>query len=268
MANSEFLHYKKSVLHFVRAGSGKEVLLFFHGFGQDHSVYLPIIRTLGQRYTVFVFDLYFHGQSEWGYDEQPLDKSFWKAVMLQFLTQYEIKMFSVVGFSLGGKFALATVEAFPNQCKQIFLLAPDGIKTNFWYTLATYPVVMRRIFKSLIGNYERFEKITQVLIRYKLVDSGLVRFADYQMGTEAKRKRVYYSWVVFRHLTFNLKKLASILNENQIGTTVVVGKHDKVIPPSAVHKFKELVKDIRYEEIDAGHSGLLSSAVLAKFIKT
>jgi predicted esterase len=47
----------KSALHYVKAGKGQHTLLFFHGFGQDHSVYLPLVQTLAPHCTLFIFDL-------------------------------------------------------------------------------------------------------------------------------------------------------------------------------------------------------------------
>jgi pimeloyl-ACP methyl ester carboxylesterase len=266
MISSHYVSYKKSQLHYIKAGTGKESLLFFHGFGQDHSVYLPIIQALSARFTLFVFDLYFHGKSIWGNNEQPLEKSQWKDTLQQFLTDNHVHNFSVTGFSLGGKFALATLEAFPDRCQQIFLIAPDGIKTNVWYSLATYPLALRKLFKSFINHHERFLRILQFLNRYNLIDKGLIRFADYQMNSKQKRERVYYSWIVFRHLSFNNQVIAKIINTHNIKTTIVVGRYDNVIRPADLASFSKKIKNIRFEIIEAGHTGLLTREIFKRYL--
>lgn len=257
MAESKYLNYRNNSLHYVKAGSGNQPLLFFHGFGQDHSVYVPLIRALSDQYDVYVFDLYFHGDSKWSDGERPLEKEEWKETITQFLSQNEIQSFSIVGFSLGGKFALATLEAFPDRINTIFLLAPDGIKTSFWYSMATYPFVLRKFFKGMVDNYNRFTLLAEWLERLKLVDKGLIRFADYQMGTKPKRERVYYSWVVFRHLNFNQKKLAAVLNRHEIRTVIVVGKYDKVIVADDIAEFAKLLNKVEFEVLESGHTGLI-----------
>ena len=103
-----FVRHKKSLLHYKMLGSADRTLFIFHGFGQDHQAFQSISDTLSAHYTLFVFDLYFHGKSEWGYDEMPLEKEHWKETIGLLLEEYHIGKFAVAGFSLGGKFAMAT----------------------------------------------------------------------------------------------------------------------------------------------------------------
>lgn len=224
MIQESFIHYRRNLLHYVKAGNGKHPLLVFHGFGQDHTLYVPLLKSLSPRYTLYIVDLFFHGKSEWNEGEQPLEKKTWNNIVQVLLHDNNITSFSILAYSLGGKFALATVEGFPDRVKKLFLLAPDGIKTSFWYSMATYPEAFRRFFKSMILRHDRFLWIANKLNASNLVDKGLIRFADYQMNSEDKRKRVYYSWVVFRHLTFDLRKIGRLVNQNHIRLIMIVGK--------------------------------------------
>jgi hypothetical protein len=81
------------------------------------------------------------------------------------------------------------------------------------------------------------------------------------MGTTEKRKRVYYSWVVFRHMTFNLRKLGSLINENEIALTVIAGEYDKVIRPSNMHRLLKHVRDYKLEILESGHTGLMGESL-------
>jgi len=257
MARENFIHYRNNILHYVKAGNGKQPLLVFHGFGQDHTLYVPLLKSLSPQYTLYIIDLFFHGKSKWNHGERPLEKREWKNFMSTLLREQDIDTFSILAYSLGGKFALATLEAFPKQIKHLYLVAPDGIKTSFWYSMATYPAFFRSIFRSMIFRHERFLWLAEKLKQSKLVDKGLIRFADYQMNTEAKRQRVYYSWVVFRRLTFELRDIAGIINENKVGLTVIVGKYDKVIKPENMNLLLRHMKDYRLEVLEAGHTGLM-----------
>lgn len=252
-----FIRYKKSSLHYKMVGTGDRNLFVFHGFGQDHQAFQTVSETLSAQYTLFVFDLYFHGKSEWGYDEIPLEKEDWKETITVILKEYNIKRFSLAGFSLGGKFVLATAEAFPEQTEAIFLLAPDGIKTSFWYSLATYPILFRKFFKSIINHPDRLARITGLLKSLGLMDKGLIRFVEYQMNTPEKRTRVYYSWVVFRRLTVDMKIIAGLINHHSIPLTLIIGKYDKVIKEKNMKKLLKRVKSYRLEILESGHNGLI-----------
>lgn len=261
MVQESFIHHHKNVLHYVKAGNGKDPLLVFHGFGQDHTLYVPLLKSLSSKYTLYIIDLFFHGKSEWHGGEEPMEKSTWNSILKVLFLEQGITSFSILAYSLGGKFALTTIEGFPQQVKEVYLLAPDGIKTSFWFSLATYPNIFRTFFKSMIFRHERFLMIAKKLTEYNLVDKGLIRFADYQMNTEAKRKRVYYSWVVFRHLTFDLKKMGSLINHNNIKLTLIVGKYDKVIKPENMQGLLKYVRHYRLEIIESGHTGMMSEGL-------
>lgn len=237
-----FLHYTK-----MEAGRQKPEggpLLMFHGYGQDSSVFKGI--------DGYSFDLFFHGKSVWPKGEEPLEKSEWKELISEFLEKNKIQKFRVLGFSMGGKFAMATLEAFPDRVTEIILLAPDGVKTSTWYSLATYPIALRNVFKSMIANHSRFRRIASASKKLGLIDKGVLRFVETQMDSEEKRKRVYHSWVVFRHLEFDLAKIKELINKNNIGLRLFVGRYDKIIRPE---NMKRLTTNV--EIIDAGHNDLI-----------
>lgn len=256
-----FLRYKDSLLHFTTMGSGAKVLLIFHGFGQDHKVFRSLTESLTHTYTIYLFDLYFHGKSEWGYGELPLEKEHWRETVQQFLRENGIEKFCLAGFSLGGKFVLATLESFPTKTEEVFLLAPDGIKTSFWYSLATYPVIFRKIFKSMIRHHGRFMAIVKGLNFLGFMDKGLLRFAEHQMNTEEKRRRVYYSWVVFRRLVFDLDQIARLINSHEIPLTLITGKYDKVIRSQNMEGLLKRLKSCRSVVVESGHNGLIEASI-------
>jgi pimeloyl-ACP methyl ester carboxylesterase len=254
---ANYIEYFNSKLFYVKIGVDKKNLILFHGFGQDHRAFQSWVEVLKNDYTLYAFDLFFHGQSTWG-NHEVLEKKDWKEIIALFLSQENIAEFEVVGFSLGGKFALGLLEAFPDRVKKITLLAPDGIKTSFWYSLATYPIAMRALFKSMILHPNRLYRVTKILRSLGLVDKGLLRFAESQMDTEEKRRRVYFSWVYFRHLKFDLDQIVSLLNEKHIPLALLIGQHDKVIQPKNMEGFVQKIEMKEFEVIEAGHNDLIS----------
>ena len=255
------LTYKNSTLSYQKSGQGDKVLLLFHGFGQHHRTFAALTETLSAHYTLYAFDLFFHGSSQWNDGERPLEKEMWKEIMLNFQNEHKIENFSVLGFSMGGKFALATLELFPARVEHIFLLAPDGIKTSLWYSLATYPLVLREFFKSMILKPGRLHAITSTLHSLRLVDNGLLRFAESQMDTKEKRERVYYSWVVFRHLHFDMNEIADLIKRHSTKLTLLVGKHDKIITARNMQALLRHLSDFQLEILDTGHSGVIAGSI-------
>lgn len=234
--------------------------MLFHGFGQDHRAFQSWVEVLKDEYTLYAFDLFFHGQSTWA-SREAVEKKDWKEIIDQFLQKENISKIEIAGFSMGGKFALATLEAFSDRIKKMTLLAPDGIKTSFWYSLATYPFAIRALFKSMILHPNRLYRVTKALRSLRLIDKGLLRFAESQMDTEEKRKRVYFSWVYFRHLKFDIDQIVSLLNEKHIPLALFIGKHDKVIQPKNMVRFIPKIGMKQFEVIEAGHNDLIKKAI-------
>ena len=64
-------------LHYHKLGSGPHVLLAFHGIGQEGiSCFGTFEKHLGSYYTIYAFDLFFHGKSN-ASDEQLITKESW-----------------------------------------------------------------------------------------------------------------------------------------------------------------------------------------------
>ena len=251
------LTYHQTVLYFQKFGTGNKVLLAFHGYGQNGAAFEEIGETLQAQYTVYSFDLFFHGKSIWPFGGKALEKKFWIEIVQDFLVSQSINRFSLAGYSMGGKFLLAILEALAPKIEMIFFVAPDGIRTSTWYSLATYPLFVRGIFKAMIRFPQPLFILMNLMLRLKIVEKGLLKFARLEMNSETKRRRVYYSWVVFRHLRFDLEAIADLINHYRIPTHMVLGKYDKIVTLENMEILLEKLKDYRLIMLDAGHNTLL-----------
>jgi len=121
--------YLNSELFYFKEGAGNKTILLFHGFGQDHRAFESWNESLKNEYTIYTFDLFFHGNSRWQ-NNRALEKEDWKKVLQLFFDREKIEDFEIAGFSIGTKFVLAAMELFPDRVKRIILIAPDGISAN------------------------------------------------------------------------------------------------------------------------------------------
>ena len=254
------LPYGDASLHFTRYGTGEQVVLLFHGFGQHRSVFDAWAQGLGSRYTIYAVDLFFHGESTWPM-RYPVEKKHWRDIIDTFLNERQIERFQVGGFSMGARFAMVTFQLFPTRVDRLLLLAPDGIRTSFWYNLATYPLATRSLFRSMILKPARLYRLVTLLRKLRLVDKGVLRFAERQMNTEDKRRQVYYSWVYFRHMRVSRSQLLTLIREHQPPITVVAGRFDKIIRPRDMKKFCDQLPRASFIEVESGHPELIEKAL-------
>ena len=260
-----FIRDKGTRLHYQVMGNGPEALLAFHGYGQESGYFQTMVSALGHRYTIYAFDLFFHGRSALSKTDLPLQKRRLQELMALFLETEKIEDFSLMGFSMGGKFVLSALEAFAPKVRKIYLIAPDGISTSFWYSMATYPGFLQQLFKQSVVKPDRLFKFLNFLDRKRLVDKGLVRFAHWQMESRPKRLRVYRSWVGFRPLAFDIRRIVELLNRHEIPLELFVGQFDRVIEAKRLEIFAKALRQSRMHVLPTGHTFLLQD--VAGFIR-
>ncbi|GAB2790704.1 pimeloyl-ACP methyl ester carboxylesterase [Hymenobacter luteus] len=247
----------KTRLHFQKYGTGPRVVLAFHGYGQGEGHWRSLITVLGPEVTVYAFDLFYHGRSKLARTDAPLSKKRLGELLREFLEAEGITRFSLLAFSMGAKFALTAVEQFPAAAEQLWLIAPDGLQRRFWYALATYPPWMRGVLGRAVLRPQRLLRLLDALHQRRLVDANLVRFAQWQLDSREKRLRVYRSWVGFRNLTFDVKKLAATLNRQPTAVTFFLGRYDRVIPHAGLEQFIGSLRRAHTVVLEAGHAGLI-----------
>ncbi len=238
-------------------GKGPKAMLAFHGYGQESSYFEGMSRVLNPDYTVYAVDLFFHGKSTLSKKDIPLSKKKLQDFVQSLLEKEQIDKFSVMAFSMGGKFALTVLEKFHSRIECLYLIAPDGIKTHLLYSLATYPGWLQGLFKRIVLRPTRFFKTISWLERKRWVDTSLVKFANWQMNSPQKRFRVYRSWTGFSKLTFDTRQIVRLLNQSNIHVAVFLGKYDQIISQKRLETFLKALKQHKLVVLETGHSYLL-----------
>lgn len=238
---------------------GPDVLLCFHGFGQDHTVYKSVYEALKETHSVYSFDLPFHGESDFAKLERPLTPYDWLEFMQLFFEREAVKNFEVMGYSMGGKYAMITTQLFPKSVKHLHLLAPDGITTHFSYKFSTYPFIFRKLFKTQIKHPWFFNGLVKFIRSLRLMNNYTLRFAESQMNTEPKRAQVYRTWVLLRHFLPELKLLAQSVNHEQAKVSFYLGQYDKVIHKGTIEPLVALLPNSETKVLESGHSQLVNA---------
>ncbi|MFN8345485.1 MAG: alpha/beta fold hydrolase [Spirosomataceae bacterium] len=237
-------------------GTGPKVMMAFHGIGQDHRCFMPLVEALSDRYTFHLFDLPFHGQSP-ALPTEKLTIDEWKAVIAAFLAENNIQKFSVTGFSMGGKFALATLQLFPERTEACWLMAPDGITESPWYRLATRFWLSKRLFRFFVSNSNRFRKLASPLVRLGAVKKSAVKFAEATLATAEQRERVYRSWIGFSLIRADMKQVAQLVKKTNIDVRIFLGKYDALLPAHYVLPLTQQLPELKPIILKTGHHRLI-----------
>src|SRR5690625_2491452 len=125
-------------------GSGRQLLVAFHGFdesGMDYELLEPV---LGKNYTIAVPDLPFHGESEW--ENGLLTEDRLAGLVRMIMKKVGADRCSVMGYSMGGRLAICLCRQLRAKVVRLLLLAPEGLRKNPWLHIATGSFVGRWMF--------------------------------------------------------------------------------------------------------------------------
>ena len=246
-------------LAYQQFGQGPAVLLAFHGFGQSSQVFASLETSMGTQFTIFAIDLFFHGDSQYG-SKQPLAKADWHRLLMAFLNHKRIDRFSLLGFSLGGRFALASVEIFSSRIDQLFLIAPDGITRNVWYRLATGSAPGRWLFGYVLYHLSLLIRSGRALVWFGLLNRSLLRFAEVTLATPRQRTQAYQSWTRFRLLQPDLQAIGNLLNNSSIRVCFFTGALDRIVPGFYVLPLTKRLTQYTLTVLPARHNQLIDQA--------
>lgn len=257
MGNTLF-YWNNLGLNYQLSGTGENVWLAFHGFGQDHAAFEPVARIFPENSSIYSFDIFFHGKST-GNIDKPIDRDEWSAYIDEFLKSQKIGKFSLISFSIGCRLVLPLLEAFQSRIEKAIFIAPEGIRENIWYRLAVSPF-FRGLFRHSVIKPGILLAIMRFFRKYSIVEKSVSGFAMNQIKTRRQRWRIYKTWTCFRKLKVNSSKLARIMNENAIEALIIVSSKDKIIAPESLFPFKYRLKSCRMLILDAPHHKLIEKS--------
>ena len=207
-------------------------------------------------------DLPFHGKTEWneGLDFSSRDLQTIIEMILRIINDKPKTIndkLILLGFSLGGRIALSLYQSAPEQVRKVVLLAPDGLKINFWYWLSTQTWFGSKIFYFTMNYPGWFFGFLKALKGLGLVNASVFKFVKYYIDNKEVRKELYDRWTGLRKLKPDLIKIKSLILQNKTPYRLVYGRHDRIILSSVGEKFKKGIENYcAVSIVESGHQVL------------
>ncbi|HTN18192.1 MAG TPA: alpha/beta hydrolase [Chitinophagaceae bacterium] len=237
-------------LHCLKMGNGKKLVLAFHGYGNDASLFSFLDQ---EGYTILSFDLPFQGKS----DAEPgccLENQDLVALTRQVMKEYGVSKIGLLGFSLGARVCLCITEQLPEAVGNIVLIAPDGIRHNYFYRFFTGTKPGNFLFRSFVRTGDTYLKLFSLLHRLRLLNHYKYRFALQYIRTDASRKLLYNIWMATRKLNARLSRVKREVAARHIPVHILMGEEDSVIPLRNAKIFKGKNEQIHIHVFQRGHN--------------
>jgi len=239
-------------LHYLQWGKGSQLLVAFHGYGNDAAVFEPLIPLLSDSYTIVSFDLPHHGKSAWTPGVALTEQ--WLTELIEALkATYDVSKVSLLGFSMGGRVCLSIVSRMPKSVARLVLIAPDGLTVNFYYYFFTNTYFGKKIFRHMLENPKPYFRIMNWLRDRNLVDSSRHKFAMHYLHTEESRRLLLRVWTDMSAIMPNPDRARMMIRMYSVPVTLFMGVHDKIMAPALGRKFVSGLKTAHLVILDKGH---------------
>ena len=239
-------------LHYLQWGSGKKLLLAFHGYGESAHLFDVLQPHLEHEFTVVSIDLPYHGSSSWAPDHNLTGLAL-AAITERLMSMHQVSRVSLIGYSLGGRVCLAIMEQLPELMEKIVLLAPDGLRVDPYYSFFTQNRVGKLVFRDLLLRPMPYFRFMSVLHTLKLVHPKRYKFALHFLGDKERRQKLLEVWPAMRHIMPVPGIVKEVIRKHKIRLIIFMGAYDKIMPPSLARRFQSGLDTVAVNIIDKGH---------------
>jgi pimeloyl-ACP methyl ester carboxylesterase len=244
-------------LHYYEYGTGEEILIAFHGFGMRGSQFNKFEKSLGNRFKIYSFDLFFHGETRLKDDSvdtirRGLNTHEIADTLHSFLASIDKKDSSLLYYSIGAKFALAILQEFPTKINKAFFIAADGFENNLILKICSSKHINNWLLK-LVYNPKILNYVLKTLYKTNYIDHTLHRILSFEFSTESYRMISYKTITYYSRLKFDRQHLANLINQNKIETHFFFGKKDKLFPAGIATRFGKLLNQPNVHIFEEGH---------------
>ncbi len=261
------LFYKSSTISYIRFGNGNQLVICFHGFGESaESFALEAIDR--SSFTFIAIDLPFHGHTNWQ-EPDGLTPTDLHTLLTTILATEKLRTnsFYLLGYSLGARVALHLYQQLYTSVSRLILLAPDGLKVNGWYWLATQTLLGKKLFSFTMKHPGWFFKLLQVLNKIGVVNSSIFKFVNYYISDATVREQLYQRWICLRKFKPSIPTIKKHIQQQETPVRLLYGKYDRIIVPARGEKFRKGIEAYcSLTIITAGHQ-LLGAKYTAEINK-
>lgn len=259
---SGFIDTGDQRLHYQQWGTGPQLLLALHGYGNNAGMFAGMAAMLDKAYTTISLNLPYHGQSVWNRPGSWAGAEL-KATVLELMQQQGVDKIALTGFSLGGRLCLKLIELMPGQISRATLIAPDGLVPNRVYRFVTGNPAGKRIFAHFLDKPDGYMRMLGWLERQRLLHPSKKKFMEQYVSDAATRDFLKKVWPNLGDLVPDPQKVRRNISRYNIPLHLFMGRHDRVILLPHGEQFAAGVASVKLHVLDKGHRVLDGESIEA-----
>ena len=238
------------------------VVIAFHGFARPLEDLRAAHRAWQHPHAMVSIHLPHHGGSGplpgSGPDDRPMEPEAFNRIIDDIISR-EIPNAgkrTLLGYSIGGRIALALSVDRPAAWHHVVLLAPDGLKQSPFYAITVHTLLGRRVWFWMDRHEQWVWKWSDALLKWGLISKHLHGFIYFHFSSHAMRMMVWKGWRGHRTCWPRHTAIVTALAKAP-NVDVVFGKYDKIIPVRNANRLRRMTRKlthVSFRTVRSGHN--------------
>jgi len=241
------IKYKNSVVSYSRFGSGSDLMIAFHGYGQHAYDFEYFDSVWGGKFTTLSISLFFHDGSYWN-EANMLSTSDLSEIISLITISEEVtyKKISFCSFSFGFIPAHICVKLFKESCEYFIILSAPPKEFYYLLKFASKTIIGKRLFSFLKDNRRISLKILKLLRNLTIIGRSQFSFLSIYTESGERLQKVYNTINCYCQLIPDFNSLKNVLDTSDVKTICISGRKDKITPSASMITFvnKLLKKEV------------------------
>lgn len=223
------------VMHYYQFGHGPKNMFCFHGYGMHGRQFAILAETMGDQYTFYGFDLFFHKATilkDQSVDavKKGISKSQLAALFCDFCNSQGVDRFSIIAYSMGSHYATSLVEEIPDLIEGLFIAAPSVLKPGKIITFLSTNRIGNKMLEKMALSNNGMDGFLSTLKRTRIIDQKTYDILLKEISSPELRFSFYACASYLRFLKLDADKFIGKLNQHRIRSFFIFGEGDRNYP--------------------------------------
>jgi len=238
------------------------VVVSLHGFARPLEDLRAAHKAWPHPHAMVAIHLPHHGASRphpgSGTDDRPMEPMAFNRIIDAIISREILNAGNrtLLGYSIGGRIALALLVDRPTTWHNVVLLAPDGLKQSPFYAITVHTRLGRWAWFWMDRHEQWVWKWSDALFKWGLISKHLHGFIYFHSSSHAMRMMVWKGWRSHRACWPGHRAIKAAL-EQVPSATLVFGEFDKIIPSSNATRLRRMTQNqqhVSYQTVRSGHN--------------
>lgn len=223
------------VMHYYKFGHGPKIMFCFHGYGMHGRQFSILTETMGDQYTFYGFDLFFHKTTvlkdqSVSAVKKGISKRQLADLFCDFCDSEGLNRFSILAYSMGSHYATSLVEEIPGRIEELFIAAPSSLKPGKIITFLSTNRVGNKILERMALSNNAMGGFLSMLKKTRILDQKVHDILLKEISSPELRFSFYACASYLRFLKFDAGIFIGNINQHQIKSFFIFGERDRNYP--------------------------------------